>query len=481
MSKSKIWARVESWKRRQVLPSSRSLTQWTFAGLRIVLLVASLFLVTWVVNYNPVSWDLSEEHLFSISAQTRSVLQTLEAPVTLTAFLPSDNDPAIERLLLAYADESPLVDFRIVDPEAEPALAFELNVRDYGLIVEGTERVQRATAIEEPEITNAILAVTQGEPVPICFLVGHGERDWQDKERSGLSAAGAALGQTNYAPAPVNLGTSDAVPDRCRVVVLAAPKADILPSELDSLVDFLDADGRLMVMLETQVETPVLNELLGRYGLHANNDFVIDTRRNGQQFGLGLQAPVVDEYTPHPITEGFRVMTMFNLPRSVTPTESMPDGLDVRALARSTPSSWGETEFDRSQGATWDPEVDLAGPLPIVVAVGRAVQETPRAYRERLKQGEPAPVGDAILVVAGDVDFASNSLFGFRGNGDLFLNSVSWLAGQQELISIRPKAVANKRILLTDSRKALSFALLVILLPMVPAMTGVVIMVKRIK
>jgi len=36
-------------------------------------------------------------------------------------------------------------------------------------------------------------------------------------------------------------------------------------------------------------------------------------------------------------------------------------------------------------------------------------------------------------------------------------------------------------VLLTQSRKALAFVLLVILLPMIPAVTGVVIMIKRVK
>ena len=91
------------------------------------------------------------------------------------------------------------------------------------------------------------------------------------------------------------------------------------------------------------------------------------------------------------------------------------------------------------------------------------------------------PLGDPILVVAGDADFVSNGFFGWQGNGDLFLNSVNWLTGQADLISIRPKEIANKRVLFTGDNRAATFFLLVVLLPMLPAVTGAVIMFRKVK
>ncbi len=481
MSKS-ITSAINDWKGWEVLPTSRRLTQWTFAALRLTLLLGSLFLITWVVDYNPVSWDLTEERLFSISPQTRQVLESLDQPILLTAFVQGGDDPGIERVLMAYADASRRVDYRLVDPEARPDLAAEFNVREYGtLIVEGAERVQRADKIEEPEITNAILAVIKGEPLPVCFTVGHGERSTEDKTRTGLSSAATALWQTNYEVRLVNVAAEGEVPADCRVVVIAGPSSDLLPPERAAIERYVESGGRLAVLLESRTEVPEINRLLARWGVRAADDYVIDTRRNGQQFGLGLQVPLVDEYAPHPITERFRLMSMFNMPRSLVIADEPPEGVDIRALAATTASSWGETNFDRNVPATWDAGADRAGPLPLLVAVARAVEETPRAYRERMRRGEPAPVGEPIMVVAGDVDFATNALFGWQGDGDLFLNSINWLAGQRELISIRPKKIANKRVLLTEGRKALSFVLLVVLLPMIPAVAGVAVMIKKVK
>ncbi len=465
---------------RQLLTTSLRVTEWTFAGLRLVLFLACAFLVSWVVSYNPVTWDFTEAQLFSLSATSRSALGTLDRPVVMTAFVPGAKDPGVERLLKAYADSSSMVDYRLVDPEAEPALAQAHQVRAYGtLIIEAGDSVRRADDATEPAITNAILAATRGDAVPVCFLSGHGERVPLDKGRGGFSAAVTALRQVNYEPLQLNLAAGQ-VADDCRVIVIAGPSTDLLPQERVALEAYLQNGGRLMAMLESNTDLGELAALVAGYGLQANADFVIDTGRNGQAFGLGVQVPMVDSYEPHPITDGFGAMTLFSMPRSIT-VGTPPDGIDARPLASSSPSSWGETDFERVSIARWDEGVDRQGPLPLIVAVSETIDETPRAFRERNRSGEPAPVGDPILVVAGDAEFASNAFFKWQGNGDLFVNSVSWLAGQEELISILPKEVSNKRVLLTEGQKALTFVLLVILLPALPAIAGVLMMVKKVK
>jgi ABC-type uncharacterized transport system involved in gliding motility auxiliary subunit len=467
---------------RQLIRTSRRVTRWTFSMIQLFIFLSCGLLVTWVVNYNPVSWDLTEEQLFSLSAQSRTVLQTLDEPVELVAFVAGAKNPGIERLLLAYDEASPQLSYRLVDPEANPALAAELGVRGYDvLFARAGEDPQRAAAIDEPSITNAVLAATRGEPVPVCFTAGHGERAVTDTERVGLSAAATALTQTNYRVDIINI-SAGGVPEACRVVVIAGPQTDLLPEELAAVESYLEAGGRLLLMFESRTDVPGLTAVAAAYGLQVNDDFIIDTAKNGQAFGLGLQTPLVDVYEAHPITESFRLMSMFNMPRSITFTaEGAAAGTTAVAIAATSPGSWGETGAATGEVYTYDDGAEQRGPLPLLIAVAEAVEETPRSYRIRMREGGPAPLGAPILVASGDADFASNAFFGWQGNGDLFLNSVSWLAGQEELISIRPKEVANKRVVFSNQDRAATFFLLVVLLPMIPAVTGVVIMFRKVK
>ena len=43
------------------------------------------------------------------------------------------------------------------------------------------------------------------------------------------------------------------------------------------------------------------------------------------------------------------------------------------------------------------------------------------------------------MAAIGDSDFIANAYLGVEGNRDLFMNTVNWLAQQENLIAIRPK------------------------------------------
>ena len=47
---------------------------------------------------------------------------------------------------------------------------------------------------------------------------------------------------------------------------------------------------------------------------------------------------------------------------------------------------------------------------------------------------------------------AANSILGFNGNRDLFLNTMSWLASDEDLISIRPRDSEDRLVELSPSQ-----------------------------
>lgn len=122
-------AAKRSWTDWKIVPTSRRATQWTFSIVGLILVLGILFLVTFLVRLNPVTWDLTEADLHSLSQQTHNVLRDLEEQVTLLGFVEGGEDPRLERMLRAYADRSARVAYRLVDPVARPALAQNYQVR----------------------------------------------------------------------------------------------------------------------------------------------------------------------------------------------------------------------------------------------------------------------------------------------------------------------------------------------------------------
>jgi ABC-type uncharacterized transport system involved in gliding motility auxiliary subunit len=85
----------------------------------------------------------------------------------------------------------------------------------------------------------------------------------------------------------------------------------------------------------------------------------------------------------------------------------------------------------------------------------------------------PAQAAAPRLVVFGDSDFASNQLLDAYRNRDLFVNSVNWLLGDVEAISIRPGFSRASRLQLSREQFERIRALSLFVLPETIAVLGV--------
>ena len=105
-------------------------------------------------------------------------------------------------------------------------------------------------------------------------------------------------------------------------MVSAGPRVRFFPHEENLIRGFLDAGGKFLLLVDPDTDFE-MEEFLNEYGLGLDKRVVIDASGLGQIFGLGAAAPLVAEYTDHPITEGLEgVMTFFPFAQTVTMSES---------------------------------------------------------------------------------------------------------------------------------------------------------------
>ena len=143
-----------------------------------------------------------------------------------------------------------------------------------------------------------------------------------------------------------------------------------------------------------------------------------------------------------------------------TADKSKSDPQEVELLKTSA-RSFTIPNLDQKE-VKFDPKTDTAGPLSLGVAATRTSGE---------KQGR--------LVVIGDSDFAANQWLGLQHNGDLFFNTIDWLAQDENLISIRPKSPTNRRVTLTESQWSMLRWFDLFFLPGLVIFAGVYIWWKR--
>jgi hypothetical protein len=100
-------------------------------------------------------------------------------------------------------------------------------------VEEGQQR-EEAKSLDEQGITGAFLKISKGIR-KVCFVAGSKEHALDQTEGSGLSGFKTLLERDNYQPEAITLLDKNAVPDDCKVTVVAGPKADYTANEVTAL------------------------------------------------------------------------------------------------------------------------------------------------------------------------------------------------------------------------------------------------------
>jgi ABC-type uncharacterized transport system involved in gliding motility auxiliary subunit len=117
---------------------------------------------------------------------------------------------------------------------------------------------------------------------------------------------------------------------------------------------------------------------------------------------------------------------------------------------------------------------DKAGPVSLAAAVSAPAESgTPAPTPTAGAKPEDTPKPETRIVVFGDSDFVANQWLGIPGNRDLFLNSVNWLAQQENMIAIRPRDPEDRRLTLTRDQQSRIFWLTVLIIPGLILLAGV--------
>lgn len=442
-------------------------------------IVASLLFIGILGSLNYLStryhrkFDLTESSVYSLSPQSAQVIGKLDKDLKLQAFVEGGINPALRDLFDSFKYVSNKVSYQMVDPNRQPELAEQYKITAYNTV--RLEYGETSTTINQPTeeaITNAIIKVTRASQQIVCFIEGHGEPDIEQAEDArGYSQAKSALTNENYEVKKVLLLNQQEVPAECSVVIVAGPTKPYLEHEIAALQKFMrSGKGRLLLLLAPRSGSEFL-PLAAEWGISVGDDVVVDqVMRLFQGPALGLE-PLAETYAPHEITRDFNGRTIFPMVRSVQKDASAKPALQVTELVKTGPSSWAETDmaglFERREASLG--ETDRKGPVSIAAIV-----------EGKLKDLGAEADGVGRLAVFGSVQFAENRNFeGTFFNRDLFLNTVGWLVGQSDLLSIRPRAMRASTVRFSQEEGTSIFYLSVLVLPELLLIAGLAVWWRR--
>ncbi|MDH5478166.1 MAG: GldG family protein [Nitrospinota bacterium] len=423
-------------------------------------------------------FDLTKNGRFSLSTQTKNILNNLEHPVKAVAFyrFESGTMHAVQRqmardLLESYAAVTDKFTFTFVDPERNPGLASKYGQSEFRIILLMSQGREYKVGNEtEEKMTNGLLNLVSKEKNYVYWVKGHGEKELSFTGKDGYSAAREAMLQESYEIKELFLMREESVPEDASLVVVSSPQKDLSPEEYIRLDEYYKKGGALFVQLDPG-HPPTLRTWLESYGFKLQSDVIID--RQTQIYGGNAMTPAVYAYNKkHPLTQDFTLASYFPIVNSVYIDEDPKQGR--YQLAMTGPSSWTETDRDQLENGNveYNEAYEKRGPVPVMAV---------STYTAKGEKDETGSVKDRYgkIILIGDSDFATNTNFNLVGNRDLFMNTVHWLAEKADFVGVRARKRNINPVTLNASQARAVFWIPVVMVPCMVLMTGVGIYSRR--
>lgn len=257
------------------------------------------------------------------------------------------------------------------------------------------------------------------------------------------------------------------------------------PSIAAKVAEHLKRGKSALILFEPQSEN--MAEALGEYGITLRPDVVAvhepvtGAERSADVIEQVQRDPVIfvmRQFGDHPITRPVNSLDGIIIPMTVAQTIPKAGYKTTPLLPVPTAlKTWGETNLESIEKRTM--AQDKPGDLPPPLWAGAAGQKED---------------GSGRVVVIGSLQFVFDQLLRFPdpnqteryvarfpANGELFLNSIYWLAGMESMISISPAAMDVSRIaeMKPGQLSFLRWGVVMVVLPGLVIVSGLITWNKR--
>lgn len=438
----------------------------------LLLLFAAVALYL-IVSLHPLHWDVTRNASNSLSASSVDTLGQLPGKVNITMYANSkdaelgDIEQLVRDFIGQYQRYKPDITLHFVDPvkNASPTRNTGISAQRE-MVIEYGGRKEHLTLLNEQSVTAALMRLAHSKNQKIMYLSGHGERKLEGEANDDLGDFGKKLKQNGFQIASLNLALAQDVPANGSVLVITQPQINLLPGEVDKLLRYVDASGNLLWLLDAE---PLhgLERLASKLGLLLTPGIIIDP--DAQKMNAPINWTLGASYPPHPVTQNFNLITVFPFARAIGREDNISQsdngGKNIawqrNTLVEAASNGW-VSHKQIPQKPRFDKNRDIPGPFSLAVALQRTLN-----------------AGEQRVVVVGSGAFLANTFAGNGGNIDLGINMVNWLAREEHLITLQPRATLDSTLLLGRTELSAISIGFVIVLPLLLIGIGGILWWKR--
>ncbi|HEY0368677.1 MAG TPA: GldG family protein [Chthoniobacterales bacterium] len=493
-------------------------------GVNVVVQVALILFLALMANYlgfeHYKRWDLSRDKKYEVSDKTRRFLESVKGKIRLTVFFGGNNPLAqdVQNLLTEYQYASKgKVDVEIIDPERNLTRAKEILdkykiVTDESVVIvdydgktktvkasemadidPGNEMLGQAPKVTafkgEQAITSAMIDLVEGRKNTVGYVLGHKEPALNDAApqlspmmqpqagaRSPISVLKQFIENENVSIKELNLFDVPAIPDEMKTIVILGPKYDFSDREMQLLRQFWDTQGRILLLLDPDAKTPKLDAFLNEVGVTVNDDRLMAMVKTGIQEVARVRDVIGRFVGDSPITKRLADVRAPFLGGTSTLTLAPADKLrsaniTVTPLIEAEKGYWGEVDYNATDETLLQPTQgrDHTGTLDFGAAVEKGGSGDDRVQTNSSR----------MVVVANATFVQDNALTQDQQGLDFASAAINWLLNREQLIGIAPKVPKTLTFTLDDKAMASMRWVLLLLMPLVPAVIGTAVWWQR--
>jgi hypothetical protein len=332
----------------------------------------------------------------------------------------------------------------------------------------------RVTAFKgEQALTSAMMDLVEGKKNTLGYVLGHKEPPIA--EQSPITVLKTFIENENIKFQELNLFDVGEIPSDLRTIVIAGPQYDFSDREMKLLRDFWEKQGRILLLLDPTAKTPKLNAFLNELGLKVNDDRLMVFLKTGLQ-EIALTRDVQAHFLPESeITRrlaGGRAL-FFGGTSSLTlqPERVRAANIRLDPLLQAEKGYFAEADYNSEDQAKLQADATKGANSPLTIS----------ASIEKGGSGDArVQVNSARMVVVSNATFIQDkALTQDQQALDFVSGAVNWLLSREQLIGIAPKVPKPLTFSLNEDALRSVRWLILVLMPLVPAVVGTAVWWRR--
>jgi hypothetical protein len=177
-----------------------------YATTYILVVLAVVVVANYLANRYSKSYDATANKRYSLSQETKKIVDGLKEPATITYFNASTRFTEGKDILDEYKALSSKIQVKYVDPIKEPMLARQAGIRNEGTAtVQVGDHTEIASDMTEEGLTGALIRDIKGNTRTVCFITGSGEHQIDESSRDGESRFKDLLDRDSYQTKSISL------------------------------------------------------------------------------------------------------------------------------------------------------------------------------------------------------------------------------------------------------------------------------------